>query len=335
MNYDAYAALAEKQILTSYHYEPEKLGPWDIEVKILCCGICYSDVHLIDNDWQISHYPLVPGHEIIGIVQAVGDQVNSVLKGQRVGVGWQRSSCMHCEWCHQGEENLCDQQEATCVDHPGGFANFIRVDSRFAFKIPDSLESEHAAPLLCGGATVFSPFIQHKISATSKVAVIGIGGLGHLALQFSKAFGCETTAISTSAHKEEETRRLGANHFIVGNDIENLQKHFSSFDFILSTTHSPSLDLETFMQLLRPKGIFCCVGVPASALTLPAFSLIAGRKILCGSNIASRPVIHSMLEFAARHHIEACIETFPLSEVNRAIEKVKANQVKYRAVLKM
>ena len=332
MNIQCYAAMAKNQALEKYQYTPEPLKPYDIEVNITHCGICRSDLHLIDNDWETSIYPLVPGHEIIGKIAKIGDAVQELQVGQRVGIGWQRSSCMHCGWCNQGEENLCFKQEATCVGHPGGFAQAIRADSRFAFPIPDELSSEHAAPLLCGGVTVFSPLLEY-VRPTSRVGIIGIGGLGHMAVQFARAFGCEVTAFSSSPDKKKEAEELGAHYFISSKDENALKKAANSFDFILSTV-AVSLDWLVYLNTLKPKGILCFVGAVPKPLQIPVFSLLVGRKSICGSNIGSRPDIKQMLRFAALNGIKAQVEVFPMEEANAAITKLRQGKVRYRPVLK-
>lgn len=332
MSIKSYATSKPKQILEPFTYEPAPLGPLDIDVKITHCGICHSDIHLIDNDWGSSTYPLVPGHEIVGIITELGPEVKNFKKGQRVGIGWQRSSCMCCDWCGQGEENLCLKQEATCVGHQGGFADKIRTDSRFAFPIPDALASEHAAPLLCGGATVFSPLITNEINPTHKVGVIGIGGLGHLALQFANAFGCEVTAFSSSPDKKNEAIGFGAHHFLSSNDASAIAKAANTLDFILCTSMS-SMKWTDYINMLRPKGKLCFVGAVEKPIEVPFFSLVFGSKGISASNIASRPHMKQMLETAAKHGIKAKIEEFPLKDVNKAIEKVRSGKIRYRAVL--
>ncbi len=209
MTISSWAATAADAPLQPFSYEPRELGPFDLEIAISHCGICHSDIHMLDNDWGMSTYPLVPGHEIIGTVRQAGSAVTKFTAGRRVGVGWQRSSCMECEWCVGGMETCCAGQQATCVGHHGGFAEAIRTDSRFAFAIPEDLPSAAAAPLLCGGVTVYTP-LRDAVRPSSRVGVIGIGGLGHMAIRFARAFGCEVTAFSTSPAKEEEARRLGA-----------------------------------------------------------------------------------------------------------------------------
>ncbi|MCH9626542.1 MAG: Aldehyde reductase Ahr [Chlamydiales bacterium] len=331
---ECYAATAAGGELVPFSYPTPEVGPWDIEVEITHCGICHSDLHLILNDWKQSRYPLIPGHEIIGHIKQKGTLVDELELDQRVGIGWQRSSCTHCEWCHQGEENLCFAQEATCVGHHGGFAKSIVTDARLAFLIPEGLVSENAAPLLCGGATTFSPFIQHNVNASMRVGVIGIGGLGHLALQFARAFGCEVFAFSTSAEKEEEAKKLGAHHFISSRDPQALKRAASLIDLLLCTS-SGEIDWPVYLETLRPKGKLCLLGVPKEGtVSVPIFSLIAQRKMICGSNIASAPDIRTMLRFAAQHHIAAQTEIFPMERVNEALKKLAANQIHYRAVLK-
>jgi len=315
--------------LSLFTYESEPLGPYDIALEITHCGICHSDLHLIENDWNFSEYPLVPGHEIVGIVREKGELVDHLKIGERAGIGWQGRSCMSCEWCLTGDENLCEAQEGTCVGHFGGFASHIVTDGRFAFSIPKTLSSELAAPLLCGGATVYAPFVEHNIPPSAHVAIIGIGGLGHMALQFAKARGCEVTALSTSPEKEAEARKFGADHFVHMHNLETLENHF---DFILSSsTHG--LDWEKCIAALRPRGKLCLLGALEHKVEVLITNLVHGRKHVCGSNIGSRPVIKEMLSFAARHNIAPQIELFPMEKINEAIDKLRAGKMRYRAVL--
>ncbi len=330
---EGFAAKLEGSALQPFEYEPSALGDFDVALEITHCGLCHSDLHLIENDWKISKFPFIPGHEIIGHITKKGKHVSELAIGQRVGIGWQGSSCRHCEWCYQGEENLCLSQEATCLGHHGGFAKAIIANHHFAFPIPENLKSENAAPLLCGGATVFSPFVQHNVDATFKVGVFGIGGLGHLALQFAKAFGCEVYAFSSSMAKEKEAKEFGATHYICTNNKADFAKCENSLDLILFTS-SGMTDFSILMNLLRPKGKVCLLGAPGGGhVDLPIFNFIDGRKTVCGSNIASPSVIRKMLSFAARHGIVAKTELFPMHEVNTALDKLRANQIHYRAVL--
>lgn len=328
-----YATKEPKKVLQPFDYYPEHLGAWDLEIKITHCGICHSDIHLIDDDWGITKYPLLPGHEIVGIVTATGSNVKSVKVGQRVGVGWQRSSCFNCEWCKIGDENLCAQQEATCVGHMGGFADTIRTDSRFAFLIPERLASEYAAPLMCGGITVYSPLKNHKIDSSKSVGIIGIGGLGHLALQFAKALKAKVTAFSSTPSKEQEAGKFGADFFVSSTNLKELEKLAGTLDFILCTISAP-LDWAIYLSLLRPKGTLCFVGVQHQPAIVPVFPLIVTRKKIDGSNIGNREEIEKMLQFASIHGIKPQIELFDMSHVNAALNKLRANQVRYRAVLK-
>lgn len=329
----AYQCKQQSEPLIPFTYTLKAVGPTDVRIKISHCGICHSDLHLIDNDWKITPYPLVPGHEIVGIVEEKGNLIDHVKVGQRVGIGWQGKSCMACEWCLQGDENLCLQQEATCVGHFGGFATHIVADGRFAFALPDEIPSPYAAPLLCGGATVFAPFIEHQISPNTRVGVVGIGGLGHLALQFAHHYGCEVTAFSSSLDKEKEAKEFGADHFVSLKD-NDLEKHKNGFDFILSSSSS-GLAWDKWIGLLRPRGRLCLLGALEQPFTTSIANLVEGRKIVCGSNIGSRPVIKQMLRFAARHNIRPKIEEFSLKDVNKAIQRLREGKVRYRAVLKI
>jgi len=325
----AYAAGAE---LLPYHYDAGELGVQEVEIAVTHCGICHSDLHLIANDWGISQYPFIPGHEVIGTVSAMGSEVRSVSVGQRVGLGWQSNSCGRCEWCMKGMENLCPEAESTCVHRNGGYADTVRASSRFVLPIPDALASEGAAPLLCGGITVYNPLRDHGINPSSRVGVVGIGGLGHIAIQFARVFGAEVTAFSTSAAKEEEARSLGAHHFINSRESKSLKEVAGTMDFILNTANADQ-DWATYIQALRPTGTLCFVGVPPSALSLHAFPLISGQRSITGSPIGSPHRLREMLDVAARHGVKATTETFAMSKANEAIEKVKKNKVRYRAVL--
>lgn len=325
----AHAAGAE---LLPFKYDPGPLGSRDVEIGISHCGVCHSDLHLITNDWGVSHFPFIPGHEIIGKVTALGEQVKSLQVGQRVGLGWQSNSCGECEWCIQGMENLCPRSEATCVNRHGGYAERVRANSRFVFPIPENLESEHAAPLLCGGITVYSPLRTHAVNPSSRVGVIGIGGLGHMAVQFARIFGAEVTAFSTSSAKEEEARALGAHRFVNTRETRALKDLACSYDFILSTVNADQ-DWSVYVQALRPNGILCFVGIPPAPITLQAFPMISGVRTVTGSPIGSPNRIREMLDVAARHGVKAQTELFAMGKVNDAIEKVKKNKVRYRAVL--
>ena len=315
-----------------FKYDPGELGPHEVEIAITHCGICHSDIHLISNDWGISHYPFIPGHEIIGAVQALGAEVRALELGQRVGLGWQSNSCGICEWCTRGMENLCPAAECTCVHRHGGYADLVRANARFVIPIPGALESEQSAPLLCAGITVYNPLRTHGINPSSRVGVVGIGGLGHLAVQFARVFGAEVTAFSTSAAKEEEARALGAHNFVNTRESKAMKEVFGTLDFVLSTI-SEDQDWGVYLQTLRPTGTLCFVGVPPSPVSVHALPLISGIRSITGNHTGSPYRIKEMLDVAARHGVKAKTELFPMAKANEAIEKVKKNKVRYRAVL--
>ena len=325
----AHAAGAE---LLPFHYEPGKLGSQEVEIAITHCGICHSDLHLISNDWGISHYPFIPGHEVVGTVSAVGNEVKTLQVGQRVGLGWQSNSCGVCEWCMKGLENLCPEAEGTCVHRHGGYADRVRANSRFVVPIPENLQSQQVAPLLCGGITVYNPLRTHGINPSSRVGVVGIGGLGHLAIQFAQVFGAEVTAFSTSAAKEKEARTLGASQFVNSRESKAMKDVAGSLDFILTTANADQ-DWGTYLQALRPTGTLCFVGVPPSPVCVHAFPLISGQRTISGSPVGSPFRIREMLDVASRHGVKATTELFPMAKANEAIEKVKKSKVRYRAVL--
>lgn len=327
-----FAAHAAGAHLLPYKYDAGEVGEDEVEVRISHCGVCHSDVHLIDNDWGLSKYPFIPGHEIVGTVTEVGARVKDRAVGERVGIGWQSNSCGICEWCRQGEEHLCAQSQPTCIGRNGGYATAIRVNSRFAVRVPEVLESENVAPLLCGGITVYSPMRNLGVRPSWRVGIIGIGGLGHMGLQFAKAFGAEVTAFSTSKDKEAEARKLGADHFVNTRETGAMKKLAGCFDLLLSTV-SADQDWPGYIHSLRAKGTLCVVGVPPSPMALHAFSLIGQQRSVSGSPTGSPRDLEEMLDVAARHGIKAVTERFSMDKANEAVTRVKKNQVRYRAVL--
>lgn len=332
MTIHAFAAPSAGKPLESFSYPRPSLGPHDVEIAITHCGLCHSDIHMIDNDWGMSSYPLVPGHEVVGTVRALGSDVVHVAIGQRVGVGWQCGSCMDCRWCVDGQENCCAQMEGICAGRHGGFADVVCVDSRFVYEIPDTLASEDASPLLCAGITVFAPLYRLGVCPTSRVGVIGVGGLGHLAIQFAHAFGCHVTAFSTTPAKQSQAEAFGADQFVVSTDASAMQKAAGSLDFLLSTVHV-ALDGETWLGLLGPNGTLCIVGAASGQVQVAPMSLIVGQKSVRGSVIGGRSIMRQMLDFAARHKIRAQVEVVPMTQVNTALDKVKRNKARYRMVL--
>jgi alcohol/geraniol dehydrogenase (NADP+) len=329
---NAFAAMRAGAALRAYHYSPGDLGPPEIEIAITHCGVCHSDLHLIDNDWGVSSYPLVPGHEIVGVMTRAGSKVVGMRAGQRVGVGWLAGSCMSCDQCLGGKENLCAQARPTCVGRDGGYASHVRVDVRFAAPVPDSLPSEGAAPLLCGGITVFAPLSRRGLGENSRVGVVGLGGLGHLAVQYAKAMGFAVTVFSTTAGKENEAHRFGADRFVNSSRAGLLAVEKNTCDFILSTV-PVDLPWAQYLSILRPNGALCIVGASPGEVRVPAVALLDGQKSIGGSAVGSNAEIKEMFHFSAKHAIIPMTEHYPMREVNEVLERLRKNRVRYRAVL--
>ncbi|NJK38550.1 MAG: NAD(P)-dependent alcohol dehydrogenase [Oscillatoriales cyanobacterium RM2_1_1] len=329
----AYAVQTAGGKLEPFEYDPGVLGEREVELNVEYCGICHSDLSMLKNDWGISNYPLVPGHEVVGTVAALGDRVQNLKLGQRVGLGWFSHSCLHCEWCISGNQNLCQTAEQTIVGRYGGFADKVRAHEEWVLPLPDNLDPAKAGPLFCGGITVFNPIVQCEVKPTDRVGVIGIGGLGHMALQFLRAWGCDVTAFSSSPDKEDEARELGAGHFVNSRDPEALEKIANSFDLILSTANA-DLDWGVYINSLRPMGRLHFVGVVPNPIQTQAFPIILGQKSISGSPLGSPVTTATMLDFAARHGIAPITETFAFSEVNQAIEHLESGKARYRIVLK-
>ena len=328
----AWAAPAAGKPLESFEFDPGDLGPEEVEVVVEHCGICHSDLSMIDNEWGMANYPLVPGHEAVGKVVAMGSQAKGVKIGQRVGVGWSAFSCMACKSCLSGQQNLCGSLQPTIVQRHGAFAERVRAHWVWVMPIPDGLDAKEAGPLLCGGATVFSPLREFAIAPTSRVAVIGIGGLGHLALKFCKAWGCEVTAMTSSDSKEEEARAFGAHHVVSSKDSDAIAKLEGQFDLIIDTVNA-SLDWSALLAALAPNGRLHVVGAVLEPMKIPAFGLILGQKAVSGSPTGSRGAIDDMLAFAARHGVVPQTEHFPMSKVNEALDHLRAGKARYRIVL--
>jgi len=328
----AYAAESAKAPLKPFEYEAGELGDEHVEIAVTHCGVCHSDLSMLDNDWGMTAYPFVPGHEVVGKVVAVGDHVKRVKVGQTVGLGWTSESCMHCHQCLSGNHNLCPTSEGTIVHRHGGFASRVRCHWAWAAPLPEGVDPSKAGPLFCGGITVFNPILQFGIKPTDTVGVVGIGGLGHLALKFLRAWGCDVVAFTSSEGKRDEALELGANRVVNSRDSAALGKVASSFDFILSTVNV-SLDWVALLGALAPKGRLHTVGAVDKPIALPAFPMIAGQKSLSGSPLGSPSSVGTMLGFCARHKIAPTIETFPMSRVNDAIDHLRAGKARYRIVL--
>ncbi|MEQ8996666.1 MAG: NAD(P)-dependent alcohol dehydrogenase [Coleofasciculus sp. B1-GNL1-01] len=329
----AYAAHEPGGQLQPFEYDPGSLGDEEVEINVEYCGICHSDLSMLDNEWEMTEYPFVPGHEVVGTIAALGDNVTTLNLGQRVGLGWFSSSCMTCEWCMSGNHNLCSDAEGTIVSRHGGFADKVRADHSWVIPLPDGINPATAGPLFCGGITVFNPIVQFDIKSSDRVGVIGIGGLGHIALRFLQAWGCEITAFSSSPDKEAEARELGATHFINSGDVNALESVQNSFDFILVTANA-DLDWNAYIAALRPKGRLHFVGVIPNPLSTPIFPLILGQKSISASPLGSPVTITRMLDFAARQGVEPITETFSFEQVNEAMEKLRHGKPRYRLVLK-
>jgi uncharacterized zinc-type alcohol dehydrogenase-like protein len=331
--FQGYAALEPGEKLQKWEYEPATLGRLDIEIQVTHNGLCHTDIHMRDNDWNVSSFPLVAGHEVVGEITQLGEDVTSFQIGDRVGFGWIRNSCRTCEACVRGEENVCRQgYTGLIVGHHGGFANRLRAPADFAYKIPDALDSASAAPLLCAGITVYTPLRTYLKHPGMKVGVIGIGGLGHLAIKFARAMGAEVTAFSTSIDKEDEAKEFGAHHFRHWNTPEDLKQASETQDLVISTSSS-AIDWDKAFNLLANNGVFCIVGLPVSTLNVPLLPLVFGQKVIAGSVVGGRRFMREMLDFAAINQIKPMIETMPLSDINAAMDKVAANKARYRIVL--
>lgn len=329
MQIQAYAAHEAKGDLVPFTYEAGDLGAFGAEIEISHCGVCHSDLNLLDGDWG-GKYPMVAGHEIIGTVKAVGSAADVSLIGKRVGVGWQRSSCLQCEWCLTGQEELCNKHVSTCVDNYGGFAERIITDSRFVHIIPESLSSENAAPLLCAGITVYSPLVRYAKNS-SRVGVMGIGGLGHLALQFANKMGCEVIAFSSSDAKKDEAKELGAHHYVNSSDASAMKAIRGSCDLIISTA-PVNIDFTPYFRTMRPNAVMCFVGAPSEPISIN-ISRLFDNQAIAGSSIGGRAKMRDMLNFAARHDVRAWTETLPMDSAKTALERLRKNDVRYRFVL--
>lgn len=329
----SWAALAAGKPLERHDYDPGPLGPDEVEIAVDYCGICHSDLSMIDNEWGWSSYPLIPGHEVVGRVAAVGEHVPALREGQVVGLGWTAQSCMHCACCLGGDHNLCPEARPTIVGHHGGFADRVRAHWAWVLPLPPGLRPEVAGPLLCGGVTVFNPLLEYAILPTSRVGVVGIGGLGHMALRMARAWGCEVTAFTSDPSKADEARALGAHHVASSRDAAGMAELAGRFDLVIVTANA-ALDWTALVGTLAPKGRLHVVGAVPEPIAVEAFSLIPGQKSISGSPSGSPLAIARMLEFCARHGIEPMVETFPMSQVNEAMERLRAGRMRYRGVLK-
>jgi D-arabinose 1-dehydrogenase-like Zn-dependent alcohol dehydrogenase len=338
----AWAASEQKGKLSEWSYTPRPIGPRDVEIDITHCGICGTDVQFIDNGFGYTMYPLVPGHEFVGNVTRVGSEVSRVKIGQRVGVGPQVQSCHECDNCSDHQENYCLKRVFTYAGVYsdgqrafGGYAQSVRVDERFTFVIPENLKSEEVAPLLCIGITAYAPFKHNNVGPGKRVGVIGIGGVGHIALKFARALGAEVYAISTSASKEEEAKKLGAHHFINTNDKESLAKYQNHLDFILCTVNNENIDWNAFFSLLRREGTFHLIGGLSNPIPFNTGAFMFKNAKFGGSFIGSPDETDEMLAFASKHNVAANVQVWPIEKVNEAIEDFRKGKPRYRYVLQL
>jgi len=328
----AYAALAAGEALQEFSYDPGPLGENDVEIAVEHCGICHSDLSMIDNEWGLASYPLVPGHEVIGTLAAVGRGVTHLRPGERVGLGWHSGYCQSCPSCLAGDHNLCAEAQGTIVGRHGGFADKVRARAVSVVPLPPDLDIRSAGPLFCGGITVFNPLLQFGVRPTDRVAVIGIGGLGHMALQFLSAWGCEVTAFTSSEDKRAEALELGAHQTIDSRNPDAIAAAAGRFDLILSTVNV-KLDWGAYVDALGPRGRLHFVGAALEPLDLGVFPLIGQQRSISGSPVGSPGNIARMLEFAAHHGIKPVIETFRFDQVNQALDRLRSGKVRYRIVL--
>lgn len=312
------------------------LGPLvddQVEIAVDYCGICHSDLSMLNNDWGMSAFPLVPGHEAAGRIVAVGKNVKARSVGQSVGLGWFSQSCMSCSSCMGGDHNLCGTAEQTIVGRVGAFATRVRAHWAWATPLVEGLDPAKVGPMFCGGITVFNPIVQFGVKPTHRVGVVGIGGLGHMALQFLNKWGCEVTAFTSSESKAREAKQLGAHKTVNSRSDAELAKIKGSLDFILVTVNA-SMNWQAYIDALSPKGRLHVVGAVLEPIPVAAFPMILGQKSLSGSPLGSPASTATMLEFAARHKVEPIVEQFPMSKANEAIQRLESGEARYRIVLK-
>ena len=337
-----YAAYDPKKPLAPFDFERREPGPEDVQIEILYCGVCHSDLHQARDEWGNSAVPMVPGHEIVGRVTQVGSAVTKFKVGDLAGVGCMVDSCRSCPDCHDGVEQYCNHTTFT-YNSPdakspgqstyGGYSNLIVVDQHFVLKVSDKLDLAAVAPLLCAGITTYSPLRHWKVGPGMKVGIVGLGGLGHMGVKFAHAFGAHTVLFTTSASKVADAKRLGADEVVISKNADEMQQHAESFDFILNTVAAPH-NLDAFTALLKRDGTMCLVGVPDSPHPSPSVgNLIFKRRALAGSLIGGIAETQEMLDFCAEHNIVSDIEMIDIQEINEAFDRMQKSDVKYRFVI--
>lgn len=332
-----------KSPLAPLAFKRREVGPKDLLIDITHCGVCHSDIHQARNEWGNSIYPMVPGHEIIGVVRKVGSQVKAFKVGDMAGVGCMVDSCRTCPSCEEGLEQFChngfvgtynslerDRKTPTY----GGYSNAIVVDEAFGLKLAPGLDPARTAPLLCAGITTYSPLRHWQVGPGKKVGIVGLGGLGHMGVKFSRAFGAETVCFTTSSSKKEDALRLGAHKVVLSKDPAEMAAHLGTFDFILDTV-SADHDVNAYLQLLKRDGVLCMVGMPEHAVPVMAAHLVLGRRTFAGSLIGGIAETQEMLDYCAKHGIASDVEVIPMQKINQAYERMIKGDVKYRFVIDM
>ena len=330
-NYQAWVAKAAKQPMVLETVDLGPLGPEEVEVAVEHCGLCHSDLSVLNNDWGISQYPAILGHEVTGRITAIGPNTKGLAVGQRVGVGWFSGSDMHCRQCMSGNHHLCPQAQATIIGHRGGFASHVRAHWAWTFLLPEKLNFADAGPLLCGGITVFSPLAMY-VKPTDRVGIVGVGGIGHMAVKFAAAYGCDVTAFTSTQNKFDEAKGFGAHQAVSSKDLAAIKKLAGSFDFLISTVNVP-LDWDAMIGTLSPNGRLHVVGAVLEPIPVSAFSLILQQRSVSGSPTGSPVAIETMLDFASRHNVLPQTEHFPMSRINEAFARLQSGKARYRIVL--
>lgn len=341
MNTKAYAAEGPSSPLGPFSLQRREPGPNDVEIEILFCGVCHSDLHQARNEWKNTVYPCVPGHEIVGRVTRTGAGAKKYRAGELVGVGCLVNSCRGCGACSDGSEQFCERGATFTYNSPdpasggvtyGGYSQSIVVDESFVLRVPEGLDPAAVAPLLCAGITTYSPLRRWKVRAGQKVGVVGLGGLGHMGLKFAHALGARVVLFTSSPNKADDARRLGADEVVVSKDPEAMKPHRGSFDFILDTV-SADHDVNAYLSLLRREGTMVLVGAPEHPMPLAAFSLIGAGRALAGSLIGGLPETQEMLDFCGKHGITSDVEIIKIQQINEAYERMLKSDVKYRFVI--
>lgn len=338
-----YAAQDAKSPLAAWNFQRREVEIHDVQIDILYCGVCHSDLHQIRNEWGGSIFPMVPGHEIIGRISKVGSKVKKFKVGDLAGVGCLVDSCRECDNCQHGLEQYCTggpsftynsmEQDRKTITY-GGYSDMVVVNEDFVLHVPEKLPIKGVAPLLCAGITTYSPLKHWKVGKGHKIGILGLGGLGHMAVKFAASFGAEVTMLSTSPSKEADAKRLGAHKFLLTTNEANVKSVKGYFDFILDTVSAPH-DYNLYLSLLKTDGIHICVGVPPTPAQILGFSLLAGRKSLAGSSIGGLPETQEMLDYCAEHNITSDVEIINIKDINSAYERMLKGDVHYRFVIDM